>query len=69
MPLYEYECTQAHRFEVIRPIDDRDQPIRCQKCRGIARLLMSVSSNSFGWRLTDASHERFGPRDGFERDI
>lgn len=69
MPLYEYECANGHRFEVLRPMDRRDEPIRCDKCRGKARPLMSVSSASFGWRLKDACHERFGPRDEFERDI
>lgn len=44
MPLYEYGCSRGHRFEVIRPIDRRHDPIRCSICRELAHLLMSVST-------------------------
>ena len=69
MPLYEYECAKGHRFEARRPMSDRDKPIRCEICRGLGRLLISVASFSVGWRLKDACHERFGPRDEFEKDV
>jgi len=29
MPVYEYTCDNGHRFDWIRPITDRDQPLGC----------------------------------------
>jgi putative FmdB family regulatory protein len=69
VPLYEYKCANGHRFEAFRPMGRRHDPIRCDKCRAVARLLMSVASASFGWRLKDACHEIGGPRDEFEKDL
>ncbi len=70
MPYYEYLCADGHKFEVRRPMDDRTMPMKCQDCRGIARLVPSVPAQAqFGWRLTDAAHERFGPREEVEKDV
>ncbi len=69
MPIYEYECGKGHRFEARRLMADRNSPIHCSICRGLGRLLMSVASFSVGWRLKEECHERFGPRDEFERDV
>lgn len=41
MPLYEYECAKGHRFETLRPIDQRNEPIHCSVCRGLARKVIS----------------------------
>lgn len=33
MPIYEYECQKcSHKFELLRPIDDRDVTTECPKC-------------------------------------
>ena len=69
MSVYEYECLKGHRFEVLRSMDRRNDPIHCSQCRGLARPLMSVASFSVGWRLKEECHERFGPRDEFEKDL
>lgn len=68
MPLYEYECKCGYRFEALRGMDDRHNAI-CPECGELADKVMSVVNHTFGFRLTDACHERFGPRDEFERDI
>ncbi len=68
MPLYEYECGCGERFEALRGMDDGHNVI-CPKCGRLAGKVMSVVNHAFGWRLSDASHERFGPRDEFVKDI
>ncbi|KKL97116.1 hypothetical protein LCGC14_1837690 [marine sediment metagenome] len=74
MPRYEYECPVctnskgvALRFEVKQGYTDRAL-VRCPKCKTMARRLISVVNHTFGFRLTDASHERFA-KDEFERDV
>jgi len=71
MPLYEYECPLCKcRFEIRQSYDDKSL-IRCPKCKGEARRLLSSVATvnwSFGWRLTEASHERFS-EDEWEKDI
>ena len=70
MPLYEYECKNGHRFETFRPMAESGEPIHCSECRAVARQLVSVPAPAqFGWRLTDAAHERFGPREEVEKDV
>lgn len=49
MPLYEYECQNGHRFEVLRPMSQRNDPVHCEKCRGLARPLMSVVRFKIDW--------------------
>jgi len=69
MPLYEYECPSCgHRFEKIQNRGD-SAIVYCRDCRTVARRLVSMVNHSFGWRLTEASHERFGPRDEHEKDV
>ena len=66
--MYEYECTNCHlRFEAHKNLGYYNQD--CPKCGHQAEKRMSTFNFSFGWRLTDASHERFGPRDEFEKDV
>ena len=68
MPIYEYECpTCGCRFEIRQGFDDRSL-IRCPKCKTVARKLISVNLNPILKLTTDRSHEKFGPRDEFERD-
>lgn len=69
MPLYEYECEVCQiKFEVLKPIAERAKA-QCPGCGQLADKVMSVNYHTFGWRLTDASHEPFGPRDEMERDV
>jgi len=68
MPNYEYECPACGcKFEVMLGYEDRAL-VRCPKCKTVARRLISVVNHTFGWRLTDASHERFS-EDEWERDV
>lgn len=69
MPLFEYVCEACQiKFEVLKPIAERAKA-QCPGCGQLVKKVMSVVNHSFGFRLTDASHERFGPRDEMERDI
>jgi putative FmdB family regulatory protein len=55
MPLYEYECENGHRFELIRKFSD--PPLEaCPTCGARARKLMSSPAIQFkgtGWYITD----------------
>ena len=69
MPLYEYVCEPCHlRFEVRKPVEKRHKA-QCPNCGKLAFKVMSVVNHTFGFRLSDASHERFGPRDEMERNV
>ena len=58
MPLYEYECPNRHKFEILRPMDRRNDLIHCSICRGLGRLLMSRMHWSMGWNfLKEKSRE------------
>jgi len=40
MPLYEYECSQGHRFEALQKVTDK--PLRrCEKCAAPTRRAVS----------------------------
>ena len=68
MPIYEYECPSCgHKFELRQGFDE--SAAKCPECNTLAKRLMSVASFSVGWRLKEECHERFGPRDEFERDV
>lgn len=43
MPLYEYECTEGHRFEEFHSIADRYN-VRCPKCMSSVKLRPSLAS-------------------------
>jgi putative FmdB family regulatory protein len=55
MPLYEYECENKHRFEVIRKFSD--PPLEaCPTCGAPVRKLFSSPAIQFkgsGWYITD----------------
>lgn len=61
MPLYEYECPEGHKFEKIRPIDQRNDPIHCQECHGLARLLISKTHWYMGWKFLKGLAEKSPP--------
>lgn len=69
MPIYEYQCLQCHhKFEKQMSMEAMRKEEVCPECGGKSLRIMSVVHSSFGWRLTEASHERFA-KDEFERDI
>lgn len=69
MPLYEYFCRVCQeRFETLRGITDRGSA-QCPQCGRPAEKVMSVVNYTFGFRLSDRSHERFGPRDEYVKDV
>lgn len=39
MPLYEYFCSDCHnRFEALRPANQADAMIECERCQGLHTL-------------------------------
>ena len=69
MPQYEYFCPQCqNKFEMNKAMEAR-QRARCPHCNTESKIVPSVMNHSVGWRLTDATNERFGPKDEYERDI
>ena len=67
MPLYEYRCKCGFRFDEFKPIEERaTHP--CPACGKVAQKILSVFSDTFGWRLTEKSHER-GAVDNYERAV
>jgi len=40
MPLYEYECAEGHRFEVVQKVQEKPLT-RCQVCPARARRIIS----------------------------
>jgi putative FmdB family regulatory protein len=68
MPLYEYHCRPCNvRFELIKHRDMRCGS--CPKCGQTVMPSMSVFDFSVGWRLSERSHERFGPREEYVKDF
>lgn len=66
MPLFEYQCQCGNRFEELLK---KIEPVtRCPVCNAEAKNIPSVSNFSFGWRLTENSHNRFA-RDEYERNV
>jgi len=69
MPLYEYHCGACKlKFEALKPVKERDSA-PCPQCGQPAKKIMSAVNFSFGWTLSDRSHDRFGPRDEFVKDV
>lgn len=67
MPIYEYSCLKCgHNFEIITTYSG--ELVNCPICSGEVERLLSTFNHTFGWRLTEQSHERFA-KDEFERDI
>jgi putative FmdB family regulatory protein len=62
MPLYEYECDNGHRFEVIQKFSDT--PIeKCPTCGSPVRKLFSSPAIQFkgtGWYVTDYARKDSG---------
>jgi len=62
MPLYEYECEDGHRFEVIQKFSD--PPVeKCRICGKPVRKLLSSPAIQFkgsGWYVTDYARKDSG---------
>jgi putative FmdB family regulatory protein len=45
MPIYEYRCDDCgHRFDAIRPVQERERPCMCPRCAGTrSRVQFSAS--------------------------
>ena len=70
MPIYVYRCVQCNKeFEIISHCFNSDGAKPCPECGSRAERIIAPINWSFGWRLTERSHERFGPRDEYERDV
>ena len=41
----------------------------CPRCFMSAPKVMSVVNHTFGWTLSERSHERFGPKNEFVKDV
>ena len=58
MPMYEYECTKGHRFEVYQKFEE--SPLkRCKECKSKAHRIISmpyVSQKSAGIHVFDRAH-------------
>lgn len=55
MPIYEYECPNGHRFEVIQKFDDASVEV-CTECGAPVQRLISSPAIQFkgsGWYITD----------------
>src|SRR5262245_66149155 len=55
MPIYEYECPNGHRFEVIQKFDDPPVDV-CTQCGAPVQRLISPPAIQFkgsGWYITD----------------
>jgi putative FmdB family regulatory protein len=55
MPIYEYECPNNHRFEVIQKFDDPPVEV-CTECGAPVQRLISSPAIQFkgsGWYITD----------------
>lgn len=65
MPLYEFRCNRCGKIvEKRQPV--ADVPPVCCGCK--TERVFSTVNLSFGWRLTEKSHERFS-KDEWEKDV
>jgi putative FmdB family regulatory protein len=40
-PLYVFRCPNGHDSEHLRPMAERDAPVTCLRCGGVARRIMA----------------------------
>ena len=70
MPLYEYQCGQCGRFEVIRKFSDAPLTI-CPTCGQEVQKLLSAPAIQFkgtGWYITDYARKSSGGSDTSSKD-
>ena len=66
MPLYEYQCGQCGRFEVIRKFSDPPLSV-CPTCGSEIQKLLSAPAIQFkgtGWYITDYARKSSGSAGG-----
>uniref|UniRef100_A0A6M3JVT6 Uncharacterized protein n=1 Tax=viral metagenome TaxID=1070528 RepID=A0A6M3JVT6_9ZZZZ len=69
MAIYAYDCEHCKAgFEIRAEMPGFDY-YPCPKCTAPAPRIPSPVTWSFGWRLADECHERFGPRDEYVKDV
>lgn len=62
MPLYEYECSNGHRFEKIESYSAKTVQ-KCPKCGARAERLLAAPAIQFkgsGWYVTDYAGKKSG---------
>lgn len=63
MPLYEYECSNGHRFEKIERVTAKTVQ-KCPKCGARAERLLAAPAIQFkgsGWYVTDYAGKKSSP--------
>ena len=68
MPYYEYKCSCGHNFEQRKAAQER-QFAQCPVCGKTVEKKMSLANFTFGFRLTDESHNVKWHQDEFERAV
>ena len=66
---YPYTCPDHGAFEVSKPMAESSRVEPCPQCGVQGQRKWVGLPFSFGFKLSDRSHERFGPRDEFIRDV
>ncbi len=67
MAVYEYECPDGHRFEILCYMKDYNELYPCPSCQQESRRIMTPFGFTFGWTL-EHNMEPHGP-DKMQRDI
>ena len=69
MPLYNYDCKNCKvKFEVLKKADEREFA-QCPSCGTATPKVMSACNFTFGWTLSEGSHERFAPKNEFVKAV
>ena len=67
--IYLYYCAYCDKsFEIKKPMAKSGEDEVCPKCGVKAMRRYTAVAHTFGWRLTEKSHEK-GNKDELERDI
>ena len=70
MPIYLFYCSHCDRsFEIKKLIAESGESEVCPFCGLMAERKYTPIPFTFGFRLTERSHQRFGPKEEMERDI
>ena len=67
-PFYSYKCEECGIQFDKKQGYSADTTTECVKCGGVAKRQMPIVNHSFGWRLTEKSHERFA-KDELEKAV
>ena len=69
MPIYEYYCPGCKQpIEINKPMELAGIAEYCSECGCTLQRMYAPIPFSFGWRLTEKSHERFA-KDEYEKDV